>query len=549
LTETVGKAKVEISADLQKLNDGLKKSRSGLKSFLSGLGSFAKGAMGEFARFLANSILNPINLIIKAFAKAKEYGTRFVKGVIEASSSYEQLQLTLKVLLKDQEKANAAFDEARDLAAKTAFSIEEVVGSYAQLLTFGFEQKKIPEVLLLAADAATAFGKNIDEVIHALSYLKAGRSGEALESLARFGITRDALKSKGVEFGGGGELKTSYDKVLEAVYATWKETVGGMSAEGTKTWAGMVSNLKDAWTDFKNEIGKAGFFDAIKGSLKFILDKINEWSANGTLKKWADDISARMTNIYSGVVAIIKEITGLDLEGGKKQLKSAKNMTVEEIGLFVLGMTPQQFKDAIEYYKTGSFLSGSNPDRGQIISDAQRIGEAIKAAIKGELDTGDYFTEALGTGTTAQVPGWAKSILDWIEKIKIKIQEMWDSFSSAWGGKDKRGSRDAHGILPGGFEGIGRQIGEGIGFSISQIDLGQLIKNMINKGETLTEIADAAQSIGGAIGDGIVTGLSNKYPTVSAILKAAFALSGVLNPLGLLGDFEEFLDEKGLRVG
>lgn len=293
----------KIEGDAKALGDSI---QSRMKGAFSGVttavGKFANGAKSVL-NGLKNFILSWKTLIggalIAAFTvKAVTAVKNFAKGVIEASSSYEQLRLTLKVLLKDQDKANAAFDEARKLAADTAFSIQEIVGSYAQLLTFGFQQNKIPDILMLAADAATAFGKNIDEVIHALSYLKAGRAGEALESLARFGITRDALKAKGVEFGGGGELKTSYDEVLEAVYATWKETVGGMSEEGIKTWKGMVSNLKDAWTELQVKIGDAGFFDAVKDALRWILDKTNEWFDSGRADKWAAKVSGHLQGLF-----------------------------------------------------------------------------------------------------------------------------------------------------------------------------------------------------------------------------------------------------------
>jgi hypothetical protein len=521
------------------------------KAILSSFATGAKSILNGLKNFIFSWKTLVAAALVAAFTvKAITAIKNFAKGIIEASSSYEQLRLTLKVLLKDQDKANAAFDEARKLAANTAFSIEEITRAYTQMLTFGFDQSKIPETLLLAADAATAFGQNLDEVIRSINYLKAGRKGEALESLTRFGISRPELTKRGAKFSAGGELETSTEETLNIVFKIWEEKLGGMSKEGTKTWKGMVSNLKDAWTDFQATIGEAGFFDVVKNSLKFILDKINEWSANGTLKKWADDISARMANIYNGVVAIVKEITGLELTGGKTQIKEAKKMTTEEIALFVLGFTPEQFKNAMAFMSGGpgegrSYIGvTSDADRQKVVDDATKLGEAIHAAMKGELDTGDYFTEAIGTEATGQVPGWAQTFIDWIEKIKEKIKHLWDSFTV---GVDKRGSKDQHGIVSG-MEGLSTALTNAITGAIEKIDFGKIIGDIIKKGENLAAVGEAAQAIGGAIGDGIVAGLSEKYPTVSAILKAAFKLSGVLNPLGLMSDFENVLDNAGLRV-
>lgn len=375
----VGSIYIDLGMKADTFSRGMTKAENAIRGF----GSKVKSTLTTIKNFIYSWKTLVIGAMVAAFAGAavkKAIGglKTLVRGVIEASSTYEQLRMTLKVLLKDQDKANKAFDEARELAASTAFSIEEITRGYTQMLTFGFEQSKIPETLLLAADAATAFGQNLDEVIRSLNYLKAGRKGEALESLARFGIARPELTKRGAKFSAGGELETSTEETLNIIYEIWKEKVGGMSEEGTKTWKGMVSNLKDAWTDFQATIGEAGFFDAVKNQLAFILSKISEWAANGQLQEWAEKISQKMTSVFNGVVAILSKIFNLDIEMDESAVPEWADNVIKEIEG---GGFAERISQALQGLVREAFADNN------VIGDAKEFGKKVGHGIySGILD-------------------------------------------------------------------------------------------------------------------------------------------------------------------
>lgn len=443
---TVGEAKVLIEGDLSKLSKSLDAAEQKTRSWTSKIGAFLTGA---FVVGAGIAITKFVGLVINGFKKALAVTKSFASSVIEASSTYEQLRLTLNVLLKDQNKANAAFDEARELAAKTAFSIEEITRGYTSLLTFGFDQTKIPETLLLAADAATAFGQNLDEVIRALSYLKAGRKGEALESLARFGISRTELVKRGASFSAGGELQTDTEKLFAIIESIWGDTVKGMSVEGTKTWKGMVSNLQDTWTDFLNTVGEAGIFDLVKEKLAGIMAWVERNSEQ--IKKWATDISKFFTDTFSGLSAILEKVFGINLSPEvmpniqKSDEELAKMLgwdeaRMREVNIFLANGFTDAMKSTPEWKKIGEdvnkYLDLKNVITGGEGATLTPFWEKIVQEIEGGTFK-DRITSAMASmirGLTASedIKGAAKDIGKVIiDGVGDGLEEQWEKWKEA----------------------------------------------------------------------------------------------------------------------
>ncbi len=457
----VGSLFVELLVKSEGFKKGMAGAKKSMTTFRSKLGRIASGAIGIFKK-LTKAVFNwKVALIaivpaMLAIRKGFQWLKAGVKGIVAASSSYEQLRLSLRVLLKDQEKANAAFKEGLEISKQTPFDITEVLEQYKLLLAYQFKQKEIPKVLMLASDAATAFGKNLGEVVRGISYLKAGRIEE---SLAGMGVTREALKERGVEFDSGGALKSSAEELMKAVFGMWEETVGGISAEGVKTWKGMVSNLKNEWKDFEARIGEAGFFDAIKNKLSGILSLINQWATDGRIQDWAQFISDKMTSVLNGVTKIIAALTGIDLsmtsevEVVNPRFEEVKNQLLEieklmnaandrdDIGMFS--------ELEMEYHELGLMLK-------DIPEKAKKVNEAL------------------------ETPTWAQSIIDAVEKVKTAFKEA-------------------------GWEGIGKIVGEGlVGGIVNQITM------LKNNAKFIASLASLGTSVAAAIakgmGKGILTG-------------------------------------------
>ena len=64
------------------------------------------------------------------------------------------------------------------------------------------------------------------------------------------------------------------------------------------TLFGIISNLKDLWTEFLLLIAESGIFDVVKEDLKLLLAKVKELSENGDLQRWAEEISDRLVEAW-----------------------------------------------------------------------------------------------------------------------------------------------------------------------------------------------------------------------------------------------------------
>lgn len=89
--------------------------------------------------------------------------------------------------------------------------------------------------------------------------------------------------------------KKTGEEITKFIQERFGQRFTGAMVRQSKTWNGMISNLSDTWTDFQRRIGEAGFFDAVKGQLGKGIDFLNRLDADGTLDRWAKNLSAAFT--------------------------------------------------------------------------------------------------------------------------------------------------------------------------------------------------------------------------------------------------------------
>jgi len=167
-------------------------------------------------------------------------GAYAAKKALDPAGKMESYQVQLDVLLKSPAASKRRLAELSRYAKQTNFSPEEVIGAGNQLQSFGMYNFR---TLRLAGDAANAFGKPLSDVVHSLAYLKGGRTGEAMESLTRFGVTRDKMKAEGIRFKKSGEMSSSPEDALKAVLNIFEKEYGGMTKRIGKTWTGALQQL------------------------------------------------------------------------------------------------------------------------------------------------------------------------------------------------------------------------------------------------------------------------------------------------------------------
>ncbi|RLQ87089.1 tape measure protein [Notoacmeibacter ruber] len=229
----------------------------------------------------------------------------FGKSIIATGAQFEAFGVQLSALEGSKEKGQAALDWITDFAVQTPLELADAVRAYAQLRTYGLDPTAGSMQALTDAMAATGGGS---EKLMGLAtglgqaWTKGRLQGEEIMQLMERGIpVWDMLAEatgKNVEqlqeMSSKGRLGREEIKLLiNEIAVKYK----GASAEYSRTFDGMMSNILDSWTKFKKQISDSGAFESVKLIMQDVLDWFKAADSNGTIDYWAQTISDAFVSV------------------------------------------------------------------------------------------------------------------------------------------------------------------------------------------------------------------------------------------------------------
>ncbi len=266
---------------------------------------------GELKKFQASldQTAKRITLFAAAAATAAAGALAVLsKSVINVSAQFESYAATLETIEGSSDKAKKALDWVSDFGAKTPYEVGEVTEAFVRLKSYGIDPTT--GALESVGDASSAMGKTLMQGVEAIADAATGE----FERLKEFGIT-SSVAGDNVTFNWTKNSKTlsktvkkNSAEIIQFLKDNFSERFNGAMLRQSKTWNGMVSNLGDAWTGFLRQIGDAGVFDAAKGQLSRLLDWVQRASEDGTLKRWAQRISAAMESAANAVGMVVDRV-------------------------------------------------------------------------------------------------------------------------------------------------------------------------------------------------------------------------------------------------
>lgn len=261
--------KTEGEADLKRFNEKLKRAEKQATAFGAALG---KG------------------MAIAGAAVAAGMSALGV-SVIKTNAQFETYLATLETIEGSSEKARKALDWATEFGRTTPYDVGQVTEAFVKLKSYGIDP--MAGTMTAIGDTAAAMGKPLMQAVEAWADAATGE----FERMKEFGM-RAKQQGDQVTFfwtENGKELSKTVKKNATEITKFLNETMarrfGGAMLRQSKTWAGMMSNLGDAWIDFQRKIGEAGFFDTVKNRLADLLDTVNRWFDDGTVDKVAKSLS------------------------------------------------------------------------------------------------------------------------------------------------------------------------------------------------------------------------------------------------------------------
>ena len=264
----------------------------------------AIGRVQGFAKSVATNLANIQSGLSMAMGAVQKFTSAFARAIAEAFK-FEKAQSDFKVLLGSIDKAKSHLADLRSFAASTPLSFEDLAKSSKLLLSFGVSVESIMPSMKMLGDIAMGDAQKFQGLSLVFAQVQsAGKlMGQDLLQMINQGfnpltiISQQTGKSMSELKDMMGEGAISFEMVAEAMRIATSE--GGLfnnaMAESAKTGEGMVSTLKDNWTEAVRTFGEA-FSDSAKNGIGLLSEKISELTEDGTIEQWAERVA---DSIYS----------------------------------------------------------------------------------------------------------------------------------------------------------------------------------------------------------------------------------------------------------
>lgn len=221
------------------------------------------------------------------------------RSAIDQATKIETLTATYGALSGSMEIARSKMAFVKNFATSALGSFDDLAEAGTRLEASGLNMERF---LPTIANVAGAFGAGRDQILglsDAFGRLASGSSGEALERLREFGITRAALESKGITFDGGGQLTSGIAEALIAVETIAREKFGNISKYMASTLGQALSNLGDSWRFMLAEWGQA-FLPFVNRMIAMVTPFMNFLTQSGVLQQVAANFAASFEAMTQG---------------------------------------------------------------------------------------------------------------------------------------------------------------------------------------------------------------------------------------------------------
>lgn len=326
----------ETSTAYQAIASRVKQARDAMKSAEGATATF-----GDRVRGLAAS-LGLLGGAVVIFESIRRGLAAMVGGFVTTGDQFERLRIQLAALQGGGEKAEVALEFIKDLTRNTPLQLEGVTNAFVQLRTFGLDPMDGSLQSLIDQNAKMAGSQEqLEGIIRAVgqAWTKQKLQAEEVNQLTERGIPVWDLLARATgknvqelqKLASAGQLGR---REIRALIDEIGRSSAGEAAAQMSTFSGLVSNLKDTWTDFLNRIANSGALDYLKEQLRAIGDRVSELAKSGELDKIAKSIS----DAFIGAVEALKSAVGFVVRFKDEIILLAKVLAGVKIVQFFLSM-------------------------------------------------------------------------------------------------------------------------------------------------------------------------------------------------------------------
>lgn len=218
-----------------------------------------------------------------------------LQSIIDVGAKFETLQVRLDSLMGSLEGGQQAVDWIKNFAKTTPLQLDQVTEAFARLKTYGLDPMDGTLQALVDANAKMGGSQELlERIILAVgqAWTKQKLEGQEVMQLNEAGIPVWDLLSKAlgksvIELQNLSQQgRIGREEIRLLIEEIGKSSTGAAAAQ-MATWNGLISNLKDSWMFFLNNIAQSGALDYFKQQIQSVLDKTTEMARDGSLQRYA----------------------------------------------------------------------------------------------------------------------------------------------------------------------------------------------------------------------------------------------------------------------
>jgi len=308
---TTGRAR-QLQTQLGKTSTSAQSAGKSISSAGTDTRSFSDSVKGATARLLG---------FVAAFFSIQKAGQGFRK-VLETGGQFETFQTQLEGVTDSAEGAEAAFDWVEEFTEKVPLQLDETLAAFIKLKNFGLDPMDGTLQALVDKNSELGGGQQrLNGIILAVGQAWAKQKLQAEETLQLVErgvpvyelLERATGKAAGElsELSRNGELGRETIKAL--IEEIGKDSVG-QAAKEMENYRGIVSNLKDDFVRFFNEISEQGALEYFKDELEQLRATIRQMTEDGRLEQYAKRISDFMISSAEAAKTFLSTVVGLSRE-------------------------------------------------------------------------------------------------------------------------------------------------------------------------------------------------------------------------------------------
>lgn len=255
-----------------------------------------KGLEDQASR--SNNVLRTVGQIASGIqlsgfiSRIEDIGVGLVKTGVGFSAMKEQAQIAFTTMLGSAQRAQIFLDRLQQFAKETPFEFPELVTASQRLMAMGFAAGEVVPTLTALGDAVAGLGGSsemLDRVINALGQMRAKAvvSGEEMRQLTEAGIPAWENLAAAIGKSVPEAMKLVENRMVSASVGIQAQIdginrkFGGMMAQQSKTFNGMISNLKDNISQASGQVFEPLFLKAKEGMESLLgVTGSPEWQTN-----------------------------------------------------------------------------------------------------------------------------------------------------------------------------------------------------------------------------------------------------------------------------